>query len=214
MSCKLVTFDFVGNRALRPGVLFGPFTFILNQAVSQNLGQFSVDIDSDILILPGHGLINGNVVRVQSSNKLPRPLIATQFYYVVHATTDAFQVSLTQSGAAIDLLDYGVGVQTLIEQGTPFDLTGCYAWAWVKAVRSDPDNLRILDLRPTIINLGFALAIQIRVDDFMTFNLAEYTDPNAVWDMIVADNTRERFAQFEGQFEIRKLATHPLDGMS
>jgi len=57
----------------------------------------------------GHGLVNTNRVFVQpvAGEALPAGLSAATLYFVVGATTDSFQVSLTSGGAAVDITALG-----------------------------------------------------------------------------------------------------------
>ena len=68
------------------------------------------------MTLVGHGLPNGK--RVSFNSITTTTGIATyNLYYVVNATTDTFQLSLTQGGAPIALTNNGTGTiiyQTLV----------------------------------------------------------------------------------------------------
>jgi hypothetical protein len=64
---------------------------------------------TDILSAAGHTIANGNQVKLSGSS-LPAPLVADRVYYardVVPATS--LKVSLTPSGAAVDLTGNGSG---------------------------------------------------------------------------------------------------------
>ncbi len=75
---------------------------------------------SDVCTLVGHGLTNGQVVTVRNTGgALPGGLVAGHAYYVVAATADTFQLSLTSGGAAVDLTSTGTGVQFLVGPATP-----------------------------------------------------------------------------------------------
>lgn len=65
----------------------------------------AVDTAADSLSLVGHGLANGD--RVEFGGTLPGGLAASTLYYVVGATADAFKVSSTRGGAAVDLTSAG-----------------------------------------------------------------------------------------------------------
>jgi hypothetical protein len=66
-------------------------------------------IANDTLLSRGHGLVNGDRVFVWAVNgeALPTGLSATTLYFVVGAATDAFQLSLTSGGAAVDITALG-----------------------------------------------------------------------------------------------------------
>lgn len=65
----------------------------------------AVDTSADSLSLVGHGLANGD--RVEFGGTLPGGLTSSTLYYVVGATADAFKVSSTLGGAAVDLTSAG-----------------------------------------------------------------------------------------------------------
>lgn len=64
---------------------------------------------TDTITSYGHGLANTNRIIVQAlvGQTLPAGLSATVVYFVVGATTDTFQVSLTSGGAAVDITANG-----------------------------------------------------------------------------------------------------------
>lgn len=66
-------------------------------------------IANDTLLSRGHGLANTDRVLVWAvaGESLPTGLSATTLYFVVGATTDGFQLSLTSGGAAVDITALG-----------------------------------------------------------------------------------------------------------
>ena len=66
-------------------------------------------IASDNIQSNGHGLVNTDRVFLGTVNSeaLPAGLNATTLYFVVGATADLFQVSLTSGGAAVDITGLG-----------------------------------------------------------------------------------------------------------
>lgn len=70
----------------------------------------AADVTANTVTSPAHGLTNGQrVVLVPAvAGSLPAGLGSTTFYFVVGATTDTFQVSLTSGGAAVDITGAGV----------------------------------------------------------------------------------------------------------
>lgn len=49
----------------------------------------------------GHGLLNGKRVQFTTSGALPSGILANTTYFVINASTDTFNISATQGGAAI-----------------------------------------------------------------------------------------------------------------
>lgn len=212
----MIIFDFIDNssssdgedRSLHPGLNFGPWIFCFNSTKSQEIGPFTVDINTDTLSLPAHGLSNGDQVRLDSSGDLPGGLDSGFFYYVVGVTTNTLQVALTLAGAPVDITAVGEGIHTLTKRGLPFDLTGWNAWSWVKTSTSDDDANKILDLAPTIVTPSDG-RVQIAVSDNASWGMNEY--PKAFWDLIMADNLGERYGKYaKGKFQILKAITHPV----
>lgn len=68
------------------------------------------DAAADTLNATAHGFAAAQVVRVEamSGQSLPGGLAAATSYFVVNPTANAFQLSATQGGAAIDLTTAGV----------------------------------------------------------------------------------------------------------
>lgn len=84
------------------------------------------DIANNILECVAHGFVNNDTVVVWAvpGDPLPTPLAEGTVYYVVSATTDDLQLSLTQGGAAVDITVIGAGFlqkivpETFNAQGT------------------------------------------------------------------------------------------------
>lgn len=77
------------------------------------------DTTTDTFESPAHGFTNGQTVVVWtiSGMSLPTTVAEGTVYYIVSATTDDFQLSLTSGGAAINITVIGTGyVQRLIEE--------------------------------------------------------------------------------------------------
>ena len=76
-------------------------------------------VTSNVLDAPAHGFSNGNTVVVWAipGVSLPTTLAEGTVYYVIGATTDTLQLSLTLGGAAIDITAVGAGfLQRLVEE--------------------------------------------------------------------------------------------------
>lgn len=78
------------------------------------------DVAADTLEAPAHGFANGDQVTVWqlAGLALPTGLTEGDVYFVVGATTDDLQLSLTSGGAAINLTAIGRG---LLQKITPRD---------------------------------------------------------------------------------------------
>lgn len=90
---------------------------------------YTVDAATDVFTSASHGLTVASPVfpRQPAGGNLPAPLNATIRVWPVTVTTNTFQLSLTSGGAAINLTDAGIGVQSL--RGDP-------ARFWI-----DPDGI-------------------------------------------------------------------------
>jgi hypothetical protein len=59
-----------------------------------------------------HGYANGTPVQVSATTTLPAPLVAATTYYVINAAANTYQLSLTETGSAIDITTAGSGTIT------------------------------------------------------------------------------------------------------
>jgi hypothetical protein len=209
-----VTFDFVDKTtsggadcALHPGVQFGPFDFFFNETKSTSLGQFTVDVGTDSLIID-NTLSDGDQVRITSAGDVPGGLDSGTYYFARNPTSTGLQLSLTNGGPAVSILDEGSGALQLIKRGVPLDLTGWEAWAWGKQKREDADTAILIDFAPVIMTPETNGRVQIVVDDADSFTLRQ--NPTAFWDLIMSDPSGERFGAYvRGRLAITYLVTHP-----
>ncbi len=69
----------------------------------------AADVTANTITSSAHGLSNTNRVRVYNvfAESIPAGLTEGTLYFVVGATTDTFQVSLTSGGAAVDITAIG-----------------------------------------------------------------------------------------------------------
>lgn len=82
---------------------------------TRDAGQtFTTDFTTDDkLDITSHGFSNDDRIMVTSSSQdLPAGLDSATVYYVINATTNDFELSLTSSGSAIDITDNGTGTHT------------------------------------------------------------------------------------------------------
>lgn len=79
--------------------------------------NFTVDIDSDIVICQDHGLVNYNLVQVDSTNQLPNPLSYAYNYYTIVINENQIRLATKKEKAInneyIDILDQGLGIHRL-----------------------------------------------------------------------------------------------------
>lgn len=68
-----------------------------------------LDSSTDVFTLAGHGLSNNDRV-VFTATSLPATLSNTQPYWIINATANTFQISLTQGGAAVGFTTNGYGL--------------------------------------------------------------------------------------------------------
>lgn len=75
------------------------------------VGQQFTAATSDTITCVGHGLLDGQAVRVRNQGGgLPAPLDEATKYFVRDKTDDTFKLALTQGGAAIDITTIGTGI--------------------------------------------------------------------------------------------------------
>lgn len=194
------------------GATFGPYTYAFNATKSRTVGEVTVAPATNIFTSNAHGLVDTDQVRLKAGGEdepvLPAPLAENVLYYVRDATTNTFKLSLTSGGAAIDILDQGAGVHTLIKRGLPLDLTGWTFWSWVKRKVEDTDASIFLDLAPTILSPASNGLVQIMKTDEQTHDL---TTMKGFHSLLGQKGTGERLAFTRGKFTISKVSTHPAE---
>ena len=87
----------------------------LKAFATRDAGQtFTTDFATDDkLDITSHGFSNDDRIMVASSSQdLPAGLDSATVYYVINATTNDFELSLTSSGSAVDITDDGTGTHT------------------------------------------------------------------------------------------------------
>lgn len=98
-------------------------SFGLPRGTIPNPGRnvLSVDVATNAMALGDHEFATGDplVFRAEMGGSMPAPLIAGTRYYAIALTDGAFQVSATQSGAAIDLTT--AGSELLVSSPLPID---------------------------------------------------------------------------------------------
>ena len=83
--------------------------------------DFTANPSTDVLTSVGHGMANGMCVSLshdQQPATLPGGLSTGTDYFVISATANTFQLSLTDGGAAVDITDSGTGIHTATEKLT------------------------------------------------------------------------------------------------
>lgn len=88
----------------------------LFSTISPSVGTFTVTIATPgVFTLNGHGLVAGDQVYLTTTSALPTGLSANTIYYVIAAglTANAFELSATRGGAAINTTGSQSGVHTL-----------------------------------------------------------------------------------------------------
>lgn len=128
----VVVFDSAGtlpaplNNTTQYYVVFGLPGFPNSFQVSNSLSGTPITLTSsgsgtgtvrlasdDTFTYQNHGLVNGDAVTMITTGTMPGGLIANTVYYVVNATTNTFQISLTTNGPSIDFTSTGTGVLTV-----------------------------------------------------------------------------------------------------
>lgn len=80
------------------------------------VGDFTVNVGTDVITLSAHGLLDGTIVHVASTSTLPTGLSANTLYYVRDVTTSTFRLAITSGGVAIDLTGAGSGTHSLYDE--------------------------------------------------------------------------------------------------
>ena len=100
---------------------------------------FTADATTDALTATSHGKVDGDILEVSSDTTLPAGLSASTKYFVVGATTNTFQVSLTSGGSAVDITDTGTGTHSFHDSFKLPDYQGEFLRGWDNGAGNDPD---------------------------------------------------------------------------
>lgn len=123
-------------KTLKVGDKYGPVTSVILGRVPQNDNIViantapvanvlsDIDINSNMLTVGGHGMVDGSLVRLTSYGTYPEPLLADTNYYVyTDGATDTFFLTPTYADAIagtniIDITSAGSGAMTLSNLAT------------------------------------------------------------------------------------------------
>ena len=78
----------------------------------------AVNISTEVITINSHGFSNNDIVNFSSSGTLPSPLVSSTNYYIISATANTFQVSLSSGGSAENLSSQGTGTHTIVRPST------------------------------------------------------------------------------------------------
>lgn len=214
ISSFLPTAEIFPNRplTLQVGATFGPFYINLFATRPTLIGTYTVVAATDIFTITSHGLSNGDMVQVTpatATSNVTDGLNTGELYFIINASTNTFKLALTSGGSAVDVKDATTG--KLYKCGTPFDATNCAVWAWVKHLRTDPDNDIVLNLNPTFTGASYGFGYDWRITFTKTKTETFSLSPNVhVWSLLLglADGTR-RLLIDNSRFTIALPSTHP-----
>jgi hypothetical protein len=134
----IVARDAVGPADLEGATALFRMVNVLNGATKVNAAasvaaNINFTASGATLTANGHGLNDGESVTLKTTGTLPAGLSASTEYFVVNATTNTLQLSLTQGGSAITTTSAGSGTHSLISgrvsydwQGTDTDTAGTF----------------------------------------------------------------------------------------
>ncbi len=77
--------------------------------IYHGLRIFIANASTEVITSDHHGFVNDNEILVISTDTLPGGLSDIVTYFVISATTNTFQVSLTLGGSAVDITSTGTG---------------------------------------------------------------------------------------------------------
>jgi hypothetical protein len=85
--------------------------------IARYIANFTVTIATPAVgTLTAHGMANGLKIVLATSGALPTGLAAGTTYYIINATANTFQLSLTPGGAAVNTTGIQSGTHTLVGQ--------------------------------------------------------------------------------------------------
>jgi len=86
---------------------------ITAEYLSRTFTSGDVNTGTDVITITDHGFENDDVIVFTTAGTLPAPITSGPNYYVISASANTFQVSLTQGGAAVNLTTTGSGTSTI-----------------------------------------------------------------------------------------------------
>ena len=122
------------------GATLGPGT---PAAYSTTKTITAVNTGTETFTSNAHGYANGTPVQVSATTTLPAPLVAATTYYVINAAANTYQLSLTETGSAIDITTAGSGTITsnqVYAVGALVSSGGVNYYCILQAVNQTPPN--------------------------------------------------------------------------
>ena len=110
----------IGNRARKFVIGDGVATsFALPHNLVENTQTVTVNATTDVFTAAGHGYQDLDPITFGTSGTIPAGLTVGTLYFVRDATEDAFKVSATPNGTAVDVTTTGTGTHTTrLKDGT------------------------------------------------------------------------------------------------
>jgi len=104
-----------GYEVVRSGAdSFAMWTLIRNlNPIEAELPFTIANASTDVLFSSNHGLENGDLITVESSDTLPQGLAEETVYKVASSSSNSFQLTPSNSTTVINILDSGTGTHTL-----------------------------------------------------------------------------------------------------
>lgn len=96
-------------------------------ALPRDFAPADVDAEADTIALAGgtpdagHGLFDGDVVRLATTGTLPGGLAAATDYWIVNADAETVQLAAEDGGAPVDIADGGAGTHTVTRRIPDYD---------------------------------------------------------------------------------------------
>ena len=94
-----------------PRTNYDQMWFVVKRSI--NLGTVTANASTDKLTLNGHGMADTTRVRFSTTDTLPAGLSVDTDYYVRDTETNAFKISTTSGGSAVNITDTGTGTHTV-----------------------------------------------------------------------------------------------------
>lgn len=91
-------------------------SYITEQTILDAIGiltaDFTAAVATDLLTSAAHGLKDGDMVVLTTTDTLPAGLAVLTIYHVRDASTNTFRLAATNNGVPIDITDTGTGTHT------------------------------------------------------------------------------------------------------
>ena len=144
-------------------VFEGDIGTVIDITVRKQICDFTVIADDNLVLAEKHGLVDDDTMYLFTDGDLPANLFLETLYHVISAKRDQFQLSISQGGSVIDIIDAGRGVNTL---EAVLDITGAtMLWFWQHGKKTPVTKAGTIQDGPNGVTRYTTIADDIEAED-------------------------------------------------